>query len=1207
MNKLNFKFLFSGLLMVFVLISPKVSFATAFPLEQDGSIDNPYIITSCEQLQAMQDFNSSYFKIEGENNAIDCSATSGWNDNGDGGFYGFLPITNFTGTLDGNNNTITGLYINRPDQSQIGVFGIIDTANIHDVTLTGENIIGNEDVGGLIGYANGSTTLNNITTSGTVSGYNGVGGIVGNFYIVNNGSVNFTETFSNLHSSATVHADDYVAGGLFGYLDDQANSAGIDVSFTNSSYNGSSVDSYGEAGGIIGETSILNTVNKTSSHTFSGLTAEGNISATADNDSGGLFGYFYFESDSNSTINLTANNLNYNSGTVDTDDSDAGGVFGYLILDNYSSQALSATFSDIHSKGNVEGGDNLGGLVGDMEVYSENHGKMNVSFSDSSSSDGTVNGNSNIGGLFGYADLENQATRESKISFSGLSSSEDVQGSSRSVGGLFGQYYSRTDNDGILTTTLSDSSYDSGTISSGGNNVGGIIGYANLVNNGTQLMTNTFSGLSSSNVLSTNQSYAGGIIGYLYEENDNSGDMTTVFKDSYHNTGEISAPDNVGGLVGYMEEYNYTSHEMTNMFSGLHSNSVVSSNDNGYYIGGLFGYIYSDNEDNGKMTMSLTDSYHNTGAVSGDRYVGGVAGYVDLENFSYQLMTNTFSGLHSNSAVSSTTDDSDIGGLFGYFYTYSENDAELNTSLTNSYHEKGEVSGNYGVGGLIGEAYLENSSSSQPSTNTFSGLYATSDVTSTGECAGGLIGCFTVYNDNYDTNSSSISFTNSYYNDGIVSGSSYVGGIIGWYGPKNYSVSGDVLSTFSGLHSNAKVNANDNDGYHSGGLIGQIEEYNDGDGGTMHTTLSDSYHEKGLVYAYTGDVGGLVGTVRVYNDGSDLTSTTFSKLYNTSDVTADQEYGYTGGLFGYFWNESSSDNTPITLNNSYYAGGTVTGTVPVGGLVGWLGGADISNSYSSGKVISNGNTPAEPQFGPGGIGGLIGETYGSNTISNSFSTVNTSSTVPETNIAGILGSDVNRDTSLVNNFYSGNENNCFVGIELAAPRPEQCSSITSDSYFFNTSSSTPLNTWDFNSIWYKYKKDYPKFTKEKIVSHGSSSGSYVGGGSSSIYIAPPVQPVVPIVTPSTTPSVSNNISEIQKVTKDLFSGMTDGDVKVLQEFLMSQNKGPASVSLKNHGTTSFFGKLTKAALSEWQGSNNIVPAVGYFGPKTRALIKLLNL
>ncbi|MEK7624345.1 MAG: hypothetical protein AAB404_01270 [Patescibacteria group bacterium] len=77
-------------------------------------------------------------------------------------------------------------------------------------------------------------------------------------------------------------------------------------------------------------------------------------------------------------------------------------------------------------------------------------------------------------------------------------------------------------------------------------------------------------------------------------------------------------------------------------------------------------------------------------------------------------------------------------------------------------------------------------------------------------------------------------------------------------------------------------------------------------------------------------------------------------------------------------------------------------------------------------------------------------------------------------------------------------------------------------------------------------------------------------------------------------------------TKDLTLGSKGDDVKALQDLLISANKGSAAASLAAVGATSFFGNLTKAALSEYQAAAGVSPAVGYFGPKTRAYVASLG-
>jgi hypothetical protein len=65
-------------------------------------------------------------------------------------------------------------------------------------------------------------------------------------------------------------------------------------------------------------------------------------------------------------------------------------------------------------------------------------------------------------------------------------------------------------------------------------------------------------------------------------------------------------------------------------------------------------------------------------------------------------------------------------------------------------------------------------------------------------------------------------------------------------------------------------------------------------------------------------------------------------------------------------------------------------------------------------------------------------------------------------------------------------------------------------------------------------------------------------------------------------------------TRDLTVGSKGDDVSALQSILISKGY------LKIASPTSYFGSMTKAALAAWQAASGISPAVGYFGPKSRA-------
>ena len=111
-------------------------------------------------------------------NDIDASATVGWNAGA-----GFLPIGRtapyFTGTLDGKNHTITGLFINRPATDDVGLFGYIKGGIIKNLYLEDSDITADDYVGGLTGDTLDGAEITNVHVQGTVVGDAFVGGFAG--------------------------------------------------------------------------------------------------------------------------------------------------------------------------------------------------------------------------------------------------------------------------------------------------------------------------------------------------------------------------------------------------------------------------------------------------------------------------------------------------------------------------------------------------------------------------------------------------------------------------------------------------------------------------------------------------------------------------------------------------------------------------------------------------------------------------------------------------------------------------------------------------------------------------------------------------------------------------------------------------------------------------------------------------------------------
>jgi len=208
---------------------------TATAPSGSGTSGDPYLISNLAELSYIsQNMGGTNYWASGvylkQTANIDATATKYWDDadgNSDGDKYndqddmtdtgndeGFSPIGNtyqgFSGTYDGAGFSINGLTIIRSNTDNIGLFGYTSVAKIRNLGLTCDNITGKEKIGSLVGFALFSSSIDNCSSSGTVTGTKLVGGLVGNTY---------TSTIRNSYSTATVNggSGDNV-GGLAGYI-----------------------------------------------------------------------------------------------------------------------------------------------------------------------------------------------------------------------------------------------------------------------------------------------------------------------------------------------------------------------------------------------------------------------------------------------------------------------------------------------------------------------------------------------------------------------------------------------------------------------------------------------------------------------------------------------------------------------------------------------------------------------------------------------------------------------------------------------------------------------------------------------------------------------------------------------------------------------------------------------------------------------------
>ena len=247
-NKRQRNRLFTMLLLVMAILIPYGgAWAQTRPSGGDGKVGNPYIITTAEELAWFRDQVNSgnnfiCAKIADNVEVIDMSTVCHAADKSQNlEEVSWEPIGNTTnqymGTFDGNNKTITNLYINA-NQEYSGLFGYTFISTIKNLTFVNANVTNtNSFTGILVGYGYGGTYQNIMTsTSCEVYGGDGTGGIAGKlagnaYNCVNYATVQGKEQVGGLFSSydssnsitacanyGKVTASSLWVGGLVGYF-----------------------------------------------------------------------------------------------------------------------------------------------------------------------------------------------------------------------------------------------------------------------------------------------------------------------------------------------------------------------------------------------------------------------------------------------------------------------------------------------------------------------------------------------------------------------------------------------------------------------------------------------------------------------------------------------------------------------------------------------------------------------------------------------------------------------------------------------------------------------------------------------------------------------------------------------------------------------------------------------------------------------------
>ncbi len=349
----------TGMCMIMTIL-PQITFAAESA--PDGSESNPIEISTAQQLAELaaevnsgNDYHGKFIRLM---NDIDLSTVCGVNI--DGAKVNWTPIgissdTPFIGTFDGSNHRITGLYIEDPAGEHKGLFGCVDSkgdtssgsyvryeGTVKNLSVAG-SVTGNMDVGGVVGYADGSNIIN-CSYEGSVSGTYYVGGVAGQ---------NVGGTLENCCNTGSVKSINYEAGGVVG-----ENYGGRVINC----YNTGTVSGSYKVGGVVGRNASSGTVASCyNTGSVSGGTQTGGVVGENASD-GTVTNCYYLTGAASGGINGADST---GSAEAKPNEKFTSGEAAYLLNGSKSNGVWKQTLD----------GDTYPGFTGLMVGYDENTGK----------------------------------------------------------------------------------------------------------------------------------------------------------------------------------------------------------------------------------------------------------------------------------------------------------------------------------------------------------------------------------------------------------------------------------------------------------------------------------------------------------------------------------------------------------------------------------------------------------------------------------------------------------------------------------------------------------------------------------------------------------------------------------------------------------------------------------------------------------------
>jgi len=434
-------------------------------------------------------------------------------------------------------------------------------------------------------------------------------------------------------------------------------------------------------------------------------------------------------------------------------------------------------------------------------------------------------------------------------------------------------------------------SYSTGVVTGNVNHVGGLVG-----RNDNVVLTNSYSTVD----VTGSGAFIGGLVG------DNTSGSTIS---SSYSSGAVSGGSNAGGLVGR--------HHSSTISNSYSTGSVTGSD----WIGGLVGHVDG---------VTISNSYATGAVTSGGGSVGGLVGH----NIGGYTITNSYWDMETTGRSTSvggtgkTSAELRTQATYGWDFsnTWWMADghtrpflrSELSTTIVNAHQLQlmaANLGGTYKLSGTIdlGPALAAVS-------GKYPGMWGSTGFVPVGNASGKFTGTLDGQGQLID---------NLLINR---PGTSYAG-LFGY------------MDTGSSVRNLGLENANVTGGVFVGALVGE----------KWSGTTVDNVHSSGSMVSVASSPNSIVGGLVGRNQGI------LSNSYSTASATGN--YDNAGGLVGI--------NDVGTISNSYSTG-AAHGNWNVGGFAGTNYGT-IVDSYSTGRATQTGSN----------IGGLVGNSIGG-TVTNSY-------------------------------------------------------------------------------------------------------------------------------------------------------------------------------------------------------------------------------